>query len=71
MPREEVLVDTSNEYMLGYSQAYGVISEYSIRCTTKQATFRLAAWLISLGELLPDEPGDHTFVQVLEAIRNT
>ena len=40
---------------------------------TKQTIYRLAAWLLCLAEVkdLPDEPGAHTFEQVLEAIRNT
>jgi hypothetical protein len=39
---------------------------------TKQRAFRYAAWLVSLAEVLPDEPGDsHTFEEILEAIRNT
>lgn len=40
-------------------------------CRTKQAAYRLAAWLLVMAESLPDEPGNHSFDEVQEAIRNT
>lgn len=38
---------------------------------TKQEAYRFAAWLLILSDShLPNEPGDHTFEQVTEAIKS-
>jgi len=39
--------------------------------TTKQQAYRFAAWLVFMAEMLPDEPMDHTFLEIADAIKNT
>jgi hypothetical protein len=38
---------------------------------TKQSAYRFAGWLLTMAEVLPDEPGAHTLEQITQAIRNT
>ncbi len=40
---------------------------------TRHAAYRYVAWLLTLAELLPDEPGQEgiTYEQVLDAVQNT
>lgn len=38
---------------------------------TKQSAYRFAAWLLALAEVLPNEPGEHTYPEVEVAIRNS
>ena len=37
---------------------------------TRQAAYRFAAWLLCMADTLPDEPGEHEFDEILEAVRN-
>lgn len=37
---------------------------------TKQSVYRLCAHLLTLAETLPDEPGEHTYDEVEEAIQS-
>lgn len=38
---------------------------------TRQQAFRYCAWVLSMVDILPDEPGAHEFEEVLDAVRNT
>jgi hypothetical protein len=81
----EVPVNTLNEFAIGAGQnmensthamngrahfvRQGMPTVPTFR--TKQEAFRYAAYLVTLAEVkLPDEDGEHTYEQVLHAIRN-
>lgn len=38
---------------------------------TKQAVYRVCAWLLTLAPSLPDEEGEHSFEEIQEAIENS
>jgi hypothetical protein len=80
-------VNTINEYMIvggenlgNHSTSLAGRSKF-VQCgqmtpiifRTKQAVFRFCAWVQLQAEMqnLPDEPGEHTYEEVLEAIKNT
>lgn len=82
---DPIEIDTSNEYAISYGQnlpnhSFAAIGRAAFvrqgtpslpTFRTRQQAFRYAAYIISMAELLPDEAGEHTFEQVLDAIRNT
>jgi len=84
LPDEEFPVDTLNEYVVvsgtnlpnhstsleGRGKFVKVASGVPPVCRTKQQVFRLCAWLMSMAEILPDEPGEHSYEQVLKAVHN-
>lgn len=68
---QKIEVDTTNEFGLG-CQANSVVRPIRFpEFLTKQQAFRFAAWLVFISEVLPDEPLDHTFLEIAEAIKNT
>lgn len=67
-------VDASNDFMIGGNgNELGPI--LPLRCRTREQAFRAAAWLISLGEVLPTEAHEGeemlTYEEVLKAVRST
>jgi len=38
---------------------------------TKQSVYRLCVYLNTMAEMLPDEPGEHTYEEVEAAIQNS
>lgn len=87
MPDEEIEINCFNEWGIGSQQNLAnhsaSVSGFPrfVRQTapgiplfrTKQAAYRYAAWLLSLAEMLPDEPGQEgiTYEQVLNAVQNS
>lgn len=67
---DSVLIDTTNEFLLG-SNGNNIAPQFLPRLRTRQQAYRFAAWCQTMGESLPDEPGGHTFEQIRKAIRNT
>lgn len=67
---QEIEINTMNEFGLGL-QMNSIRPIAFPQFTSKQQAYRFAAWLINMAEMLPDEPLDHTFDEVNEAIRNT
>ena len=72
-------INTDNEFLLGLTRR-GLHTEAGKPCirpsdlvpyfTTKQGAYRFAAWLVSMAEMLPDEPGAATFEDVLKAVQS-
>ena len=87
MADESSKIDTTNEWMLGYSRNLpnhsaskagysGFIamrlSHVPLVFRTRQSAYRFAAYLITMAELLPHEnTNEHTFEDILQAIHNT
>lgn len=81
---DPIEVDAANDYMIGLGEnlpnhslsqmgrskfvRQKVAGMPTFR--TQQEAFRYAAWLVSMAEVLPHEDGEHTFEQVLDAVRN-
>lgn len=65
------IVNTTNDFCVGHSMVMGVFPTAFPACTTRQQAYRLAAWYVSLAEMLPDEKQAHSFVEILAAIQNT
>jgi hypothetical protein len=67
--------NTTNEFMVGVSgrefKRLGIGAMGGPGITTKQQAYRLAAWIVLCAEVLPDESGEHTFKEILKAIKNT
>lgn len=80
--RPEVV--TTNDFMLGYGEnlsnhtqtmrgrgkyvKQGMPGPVTFR--TKQEVYRFAAWAMTMGDaMLPDEDGEHTFEEVLDAVQ--
>lgn len=84
MRRDPIEIDTLNEYAISYGEnlpnhslaqmGRGKFVRQQVAgiptFRTQQAIFRYAAWLLTMAELLPHEDGEHTFEQVLDAVRN-
>jgi hypothetical protein len=75
---EPIPIDTTNEFMLGATSGHAgfglgayIMPSLLPRCNTRQQAYRLAAWLETMAEVLPAEPGEHTYEQIRNAIRNT
>lgn len=67
-------INTNNDFALAFRNGSAGKALYPLfkpAHRTKQSAYRYAAWLIGMAEVLPDEPGEHTFEQILEAVRNT
>jgi hypothetical protein len=81
---ESCPIDTANEYLVGARMNMSNHSSWkagrgkfvcvglpgAIVLRTRQAAYRLCAYILTLAETLPDEEGNHTFEQVKHAIRN-
>lgn len=82
---DPIEIDTVNEYLIGAGENLPNHSLSQMGRSkfirqhlpsvptfrTRQAAFRYAAYLLTMAEVLPDEDGEHTFEQVLNAVRNT
>lgn len=65
-------VNTSNDFMLAANGVHGLVPLLPVQARTRQQAFRLAAWLVLMGEMLPDEPDQpDDFDTVLKAVSNT
>lgn len=83
-PPNEIPVDNTNEYLVGSRENLPNHSESkagrgrfvcisaprAVVLRTKQAAYRLCAYILTLAEHLPDEEGSHTLDQVIDAVRN-
>jgi len=78
-------IDTTNEWLLSlgthlpnHSQSIAgrpkfvapVLSQRQLVFRTKQQAYRFASYLIELADSLADEEGEHSFDEVLDAVRN-
>lgn len=66
-------INTGNDHFLGGNSSMGIAPTLTGTPVfkTKQQAYRFAAWLITVAMILPDEPGEHSFDDVLQAIRST
>lgn len=64
-------VNTSNDFIFAYNQARGVVAMTVVQAQTRQQAYRAAAWLVAMGEMLPDENPASSFEEVLAAVRST
>lgn len=62
-------VDNTNDFGLG-GQLDRIRPIAFPEFVTKQQAFRFAGWLILMAEMLPDESGNHTLEEIIEAIKN-
>lgn len=68
--RRALRVRTDNDFLLaGHNGALVFMLQTVIH--TRQEAFRTAAWLICMGETLPNEVPASEFEEVFEAVRNT
>lgn len=79
-PTQEI--NTANEFLLGLKGSKAAHAQDNGPCVrttgimpyfnTRQRAYRFAAWLVSMAEMLPDEPGQPTdFGTILKAVQNT
>lgn len=64
-------VRTDNDFLLA---KHGSVLVFMLKISairTRQEAFRTAAWLVCMGEVLPNEVPGSEFEEVLEAVRNT
>lgn len=83
-PPDEFPVDNTNEYLVGSRENLPNHSAWkagrgrfvniglpgAVVLRTKQAAYRLCAYILTMAEDLADEEGNHTFDQVMDAVRN-
>jgi hypothetical protein len=62
--------DTSNDFMIG-SNGVAIGTLLPMVITSKQQAYRTAAYIKLMAATLPDEPGDHSYEEIEEAIKNT
>lgn len=86
-PKPEIPINTLNEHILmsgenmpnhstslaGLGKFIKVGSQhpYGLTFRTKQSVYRFCAYALLMVFILPDEEGNHSFEDVLEAIKNT
>jgi hypothetical protein len=82
-PPEEFPINTMNEYIMVAGENLANHSTSLVgrgrfvrpstlpTFRTRQEAYRFCAYALLMSDTLPDEPGEHTFEQVEEAIRNT
>jgi len=66
---QPIEVDNTNEFGLG-GQAGTIRPIRYPEFTTRQQAWRFAAWLKLMARTLPEEPLDHTFEEIEDAIKN-
>lgn len=65
-------LDTTNEFLLSaYAGGSTIAPAFHPKFSTRQQAYRFAAWLETMAETLPEEPGKATYDQVRAAIRWT
>jgi hypothetical protein len=69
-PLEQKEINTSNEFAICASNK-SIYPAFPPTLRTRQQAYRFAAWVVAMAEILPDEPQDDTFLDILHAIRNT
>jgi len=69
------LINISNEFMISLGSTppdHKVIAPLRVpRFRTRQQAYRCAAWIVAMAEVLPNETDDDTFLDILDAIKNT
>lgn len=65
------MINTNNEFIVALDGGQQVVTLLPIRCRTRQQAYRVASWIKSCGEILPDEDEANTFDEIDEAIANT
>lgn len=85
LDEEEQVIDTTNEWALhtgknlpnhseslrGRGTFIKVGDATNLVIRTKQKAYRLAAWLVTLADTLPDEDPAHEFNDILSAVENS
>lgn len=66
---EQPKINTVNEFLIGYQMGTLRFLQYP-EIKNKQQAYRCAAWLISMAEVLDDDPAaNHSFEEILAAVQ--